>query len=165
MARIRRRSQLKPPPEWECVKETVLGLNVDMRCAESTNVDANSSQEQLWRVMQCNWKRSRFVFEARWRSKTMSDRLSEWILAQGFGDREVINGWRRPGYDRLCCAHCIAKHSDHGRVCLCRVPRSERTTKDRKCFHCECPGCCSGDYAESGSESEDASSAPDRRKS
>jgi bud site selection protein 31 len=158
MTRIRRRSELKPPPEWESVKATVLALNDEMRRAESANVDAKSSQEQLWKVMQCNWKRSRFVFEARWRSRTMGDPVYEWILRQGYADRELINAWRRPGYDRLCCVHCISKHSDHGGVCLCRVPRAERATKALKCFHCGCPGCCSGDYADSESESDETAS-------
>lgn len=151
MSRIRRKSDLRPPPGWEKVKNLILSLNEEMKVAEATNVDANSSQEQLWAVMRCNWQRSRPVFEMRWKEKTMDNTLYEWILNQGYADRELINAWRRPGYDRLCCVSCISRKTDHGGVCMCRVPKAERAVKDLKCFNCGCQGCCSGDFS---SESE-----------
>jgi bud site selection protein 31 len=156
---IRRRAELKPPDGWEQFKATILSLNDEMRAAESRNADARSPQEQLWHVMQCNWKRSRAIFELRWREKTLNNTLYEWILNQGYGDRELINAWRRPGYDRLCCVRCISKNTDHGGVCICRVPRAGRPGRMGKCIHCGCPGCCSGDFSE-GSDSGDEPDAP-----
>ena len=156
MSRIRRRADLRPPLGWEKVKEMVLKLNEEMRAAETTNVDANSSQEQIWAVMRYNWQRSRPIFEMRWRDKTMDNNLYEWILTQGYADRELINAWRRPGYDRLCCVSCISKKTDHGGVCICRVPKAERSKKEVRCFSCGCEGCCSGDFS-SSSECEEES--------
>lgn len=152
MSRIRRRSDLKPPPGWEEVKTMVLDLNNKMREAEMANNDARSSQEQLWRVMRCNWLRSRPIYEMRWKDKTMDNTLYEWILNQSYADRDLINAWRRPGYDRLCCVACISKKTDHGGVCMCRVPRETRKNKDIECHHCGCRGCCSGDYGDQESE-------------
>lgn len=146
MNRIRRRCDIKPPPGWDDIKDMVLSLNEDMRVAESTNNDANSSQEQLWTVLRCNWKRSRPIFEIYWKQKKISKQLYDWILNNGYADRELINAWRKPGYDRLCCVACISKNTDHGGVCLCRIPKAQRKKKDFKCIHCGCPGCCSGDY-------------------
>jgi bud site selection protein 31 len=148
MNRVRRRQDLKIPPGWEEVKDMILQLNDEMRIAEQADDTGKSSQEQLWAVMRANWKRSRPVFEMRWRKKTMSNQLYEWIIKSGYADGELINMWRRPGYDRLCCLACIAKNTDHGGVCVCRVPRNQRPDKLVKCFHCGCPGCCSGDYSD-----------------
>ncbi|OHT02488.1 G10 protein [Tritrichomonas foetus] len=146
MNRVRRRKEIQPPPGWDDVKDLILSLNEDMRIAEATNNDANSSQEQLWTVLRCNWKRSRPVFEMYWRQKSMSKDLYEWILKNNYADRDLINAWRRPGYDRLCCVACISKNTDHGGVCLCRIPKAQRKQKEFKCIHCGCPGCFSGDY-------------------
>ena len=155
MNRIRRRKDIQPPSEWEKVKDMVLSLNEDMRIAESTNNDANSSLEQLWAIHRCNWKRSRPIYEMYWKKKSISKKLYEWILNNGYADRDLINAWRKPGYDRLCCVACISKNTDHGGVCKCRIPRIERKTRDFKCIHCGCPGCCSGDYMDLPPEEEE----------
>ena len=145
MNRVRKRSNLAPPDGWDEIKEQVLDLNGVMRRAEMNCSECGNSKEQIWGVMRANWKRSRPIFEARWRKKTMSDELYNWICNQGYAVRTLIDVWRKPGYDRACCVACVSKNTDHGGVCICRVSKRNRQ-KDVKCFHCGCPGCCSGDF-------------------
>ena len=146
--RIRCRNKLKPPAGWDEIKQMILELNQQMKIAESTSQFNTNTKEKLWRVMQCNWKRSRPVYEMRYKKKTMSNALYNWIISQGYADNELIQAWRKPGYDRLCCVACISKNTDHGGTCICRVPRDKRDP-NIKCFHCGCPGCCSGDFSDS----------------
>ena len=153
-SRIRCRKKLKPPKGWEEIKDKILELNQQMKVAESTQQYNVNTQEKIWKVMQCNWKRSRPVYEMRYKHKTMSQALYDWIISQGYADNELIQAWRKPGYDRLCCVACISKNSDHGGTCICRVPRNKRDP-NIKCFHCGCPGCCSGDFSDSDEEHED----------
>ncbi|KAH0788161.1 bud site selection protein 31 [Histomonas meleagridis] len=155
MSRIRRRRELAPPQGWDEVKDMVMELNEQMRNAENSEDTAASTQEQIWAVMRLNWKRSRPIYEMRWKKQTMSNELYEWILNQGYADRELINQWRKPGYDRLCCVSCISRNTDQGGVCICRVPRNQRSNRDLKCHNCGCPGCCSGDYLDSSEYSDE----------
>lgn len=151
--RVRRRNQIQPPDGWEKVRDMVLDLNQKMRDVESTDNTEGSTKSQIWEVMRANWKRSRPIYEMRWKTNEISNDLYEWILKNEYADRELINAWRKPGYDRLCCVACIYKNSDHGGVCMCRVPKNQRRNKDIQCFNCGCNGCCSGDFS-SESESE-----------
>jgi hypothetical protein len=49
----------------------------------------------------------------------MKEELFEWILHQGFADRELIAMWRKPGSERLCCVGCSSeKDPDSGCPCL-----------------------------------------------
>ena len=147
MERVRCRNKIKPPEGWEEISELILDLNKKMREIENLKNDSKYSQEQIWEVMKLNWKRSRPVYEMKWKKKNISNELYEWILNQGFADRELINAWRIPGYDRLCCVSCISKDTNHGGTCICRVPKNQRQ-QNVKCFHCGCTGCCSGDFYE-----------------
>ena len=157
MSRVRKRNNLAPPAGWDEIKDQILDLNGIMRRAETNCSESGDSKEQIWGVMRANWKRSRPIYEARWRNKTMSDELYNWICDQGYADRTLIDVWRRPGYDRACCVGCVSKNTDHGGVCICRVPKEKRQ-KNVKCFHCGCPGCCSGDFdSDSYSDSESSS--------
>ena len=147
MDRVRCRNKLRPPEGWDKIKDMVLDLNQQMRMAEVSNVISASPQEQLWAVMRCNWQRSRPIYQMRWKDKTISEELYDWILKQGYADRDLINAWRRPGYERLCCVACISKNTDHGGTCICRVPKKQRNP-GVKCFNCGCTGCCSGDFSD-----------------
>ncbi|EAY06778.1 G10 protein [Trichomonas vaginalis G3] len=151
--RVRKRSSLKPPPGWDEISAEVMRLNEEMRAAETSTYQEENNKEKMWKVMRCNWKRSRIIYEMRYKSHTMSKELYEWIVRQGYADNNLIDYWRKPGYDRLCCVACAARNSDHGGTCICRVPRNKRQ-KDLKCFHCGCPGCCSGDFSDSDNEEE-----------
>ena len=82
MNRVRRRNQLSPPPGWDSVKDIVLKLNEEMRWAENSDDTSIPTQEQIWKVMQLNWKRSRPIYEMRWKQNKISNELYEWILNQ-----------------------------------------------------------------------------------
>ncbi|XP_070049033.1 protein BUD31 homolog 1-like [Nicotiana tomentosiformis] len=53
--------------------------------------------------------------------------LYEFYLEQHYADRNLIERWKKPGYEHLCCLHCIQPR-DHNFVTTCayRVPKHLR---------------------------------------
>ncbi|KAI3461316.1 hypothetical protein Pfo_017979 [Paulownia fortunei] len=110
----------KYPDGWESIDPTLRELNAMMRQAENVPHDGKRKHEAL--------------------------ELYEFCLEQGYADRNLIAKWKKPGYERLCCLHCIQRW-DHNfaTTCICRVPKQPREADVIECVHCGCRGCASGD--------------------
>ena len=145
MDRIRRRRQSPPPEGWNAIKDMVFGLNMRMKDAENSDCEEGNVQKQLWMVHRANWERSRYVFRLRYKDKTISKELYQWIIEQRYADGDLMSYWLKPGYENLCCVACASRKTGHNGVCVCRVPLSQRANPEVKCFNCGCGGCCSCD--------------------
>lgn len=141
MRRIKRTLAANPPEGWEAIKKTMLYLNRKKREADAMCEDENMTREQVAAIEKANWNRCRFVFIKRFVDKVISNELYEWLLHNGFADKPLIEQWRKPGYERLCCLACMSKKNAR-EGCDCRKPKSERGTAPCKCRECWCTGCC-----------------------
>jgi bud site selection protein 31 len=124
----------------------MLELSSRLQEAETMCVDENMTREQWSAINKAKWNRSRPVYVMRFLEKKhpMSDALYEWILNQGFADRELINMWRKPGFERLCCLECAAKDDPRG-GCICRQPGAAGLQGQDHCRVCWCRGCATND--------------------
>jgi bud site selection protein 31 len=144
MSRIRRRPDLNPPPEWAGIREQMLELTAKLREAENICVDENMTREQVAAIMRANWTRSRVVYLKRCVEKTMTHDLFEWILNQGFADRQLITMWQKEGFERLCCLNCAGDKDPEG-GCICRHPVGDAPKGSLRCRECWCHGCATLD--------------------
>ncbi|KEG10868.1 putative G10 protein [Trypanosoma grayi] len=128
----------------------------------------------LWRVARINHERTRYVFNACYREKTISSEVLSYCCEMNFIDAGLVRRWKLPGYERLCCTACcvpgtasaaarlVSKHAnrhkterrshdddERGGTCICRVPAERRRIKHLKgCTVCGCTGCSSGEKRE-----------------
>ncbi|XP_021627389.1 protein BUD31 homolog 1 isoform X1 [Manihot esculenta] len=139
-------NRIKYPDGWELIEPTLRELDAKMREAENDSHDGKRKCETLWPIFRIAHQRSRYIFDIYYKTNEISKELYEFCLEQGYGDRNLIAKWKKPGYERLCCLRCIQPR-DHnfGTTCVCRVPKHLREEKVVECVHCGCKGCASGD--------------------
>ncbi|CAN1308007.1 Protein BUD31 homolog 1, partial [Linum perenne] len=115
-------NRVKYPEGWELIEPTLRELQGKMR------------------------EESRYIFDLYHRRNEISKELYEFCLDQGYGDRNLIAKWKKPGYERLCCLRCIQpRDHNYATTCVCRVPKNLREEEVIECVHCGCKGCASGD--------------------
>jgi hypothetical protein len=57
-------------------------------------------------------------------------------------DGNLINYWKKPGYEYLCCLQCAQHTSKFGSGCICRVPANQLAQMEPfECKSCGCRGC------------------------
>jgi bud site selection protein 31 len=147
MSRVRRNPSLNPPAEWAEVRDLIVDFTAKLKEAEDVVVDDNWTREQWVAINRANWIRCRCVYIRRYISRTMKEDLFEWILKEGFAERDLIALWRKTGYERVCCVRCASDKSD-AEGCACRRTRTANELRDApapKCRECWCPGCRSRD--------------------
>ncbi|CCW69548.1 unnamed protein product [Phytomonas sp. Hart1] len=123
----------------------------------------------LWRIAKINYERTRYVFDAFFRLKTISKEVYDYCCEMQFIDVGLLRRWRLPGYEHLCCTSCgvpgaasvaasiTSKYALRNKLeqrhaldstnqkkansstCICRVPISERN--NRHFFACTVCGC------------------------
>lgn len=123
----------------------------------------------LWRMSQINRDRTRCVFDALHRHRTISKEVFDYCVEMQLIDGGLARRWRIPGYERLCCTACgipgsaavaantatkyalrdkaerrtsastTKKKGDAMTTCVCRVPSSQR--KDSRFVACAVCGC------------------------
>lgn len=141
-----------PPPGFDRIKTALDEFEFQLRQvhhARTSKITARKD-EKLWEIMRINNERSRYVFNLFYRRKAISRDLYEWLLKNRLADRQLIAKWKKKGYEKLCCLGCIQrKETNHGNVCICRIPRAQLLEKDRttfqQCKNCGCHGCSSTD--------------------
>ncbi|XP_024019279.1 protein BUD31 homolog 1 [Morus notabilis] len=141
-----RTNRITYPDGWELIEPTLLELDAKMREAQNDPNDGKRKCEALWPIFKISHQRSRYVFDLYHKRNAISKELYEFCLDQGYADRYLIAKWKKPGYERLCCLHCIQPldHNFNG-VCVCRVRKEDRNVEAVECVHCGCRGCVSGD--------------------
>ncbi|KAJ6937297.1 hypothetical protein NC652_011829 [Populus alba x Populus x berolinensis] len=127
-----RRSRIKYPEGWELIEPTLRELDGKMREAELDPHDGKRKCEALWPIFKITHQKSRYIYDLYYRRNEISKELYEFCLDQGYGDRNLIAKWKKPGYERLCCLRCIQPR-DHnfGTTCVCRVPKHLREEKGK----------------------------------
>lgn len=138
---------------------------------ESEKEESEQAVPPLWRVAEINRRRTRLVYDAFYREKTISKEVFDYCCEMQFIDGGLARRWRLLGYERLCCVTCgvpgeassaaqltasLALRDKAGRrrkqqgeeagqsTCLCRVPAGQRRTKHfEMCQVCGCTGCSS----------------------
>lgn len=157
MSKSLRRLAMTAPEGYDNVKESLEDFEKrlkDVSTQRNSKLTAKS-KDNLWRIIQINHERSRYIYTQFYKNKSISKELYDWLLRHKLGDKQLIAKWRRAGYEKLCCMQCI-QPSEFNRqgTCICRVPRvqleREAQTKSRdltfdQCAHCGCKGCASTD--------------------
>ncbi|RNE95354.1 putative G10 protein [Trypanosoma conorhini] len=139
---------------------------------EAEAVDLEKPVPPLWRVARINRERTRYVFNACYREKSISSEVLTYCCEMNFIDAGLVRRWQLPGYERLCCTACcvpgtasasarmVSKHTNRNKpgrregnsgeeraegTCICRVPVEQRRRKRLEgCTVCGCTGCGSG---------------------
>ncbi|CAN1308006.1 Protein BUD31 homolog 1, partial [Linum perenne] len=141
-------NRVKYPEGWELIEPTLRELQGKMRevAAENESTDGKRKCEALWPIFKIAHQKSRYIFDLYHRRNEISKELYEFCLDQGYGDRNLIAKWKKPGYERLCCLRCIQpRDHNYATTCVCRVPKNLREEEVIECVHCGCKGCASGD--------------------
>ncbi|KAI9183031.1 Component of the SF3b subcomplex of the U2 snRNP [Blastocladiella emersonii ATCC 22665] len=140
-----RTSRTKAPPEgFAEVEPQLLEFERKMREAEDDKAEGKRKAEAGWPIFRLHHQRSRYVFELYYKRRAISKLLYDYLVKQGYADANLIAKWRKNGYENLCCLRCVQPaDTNHGRMCICRVPKSEMAeNKVVECYHCGCRGCC-----------------------
>ncbi|GCE97701.1 hypothetical protein ZYGM_004723 [Zygosaccharomyces mellis] len=141
-----------PPPGFEKIKPALNEFESQLKQVHHANTSriAAKKDEKLWEILKINNERSRYIFNLFYKRKAISRELYEWLLKNRLADRQLIAKWKKKGYEKLCCLKCIQRReTNHGNVCICRIPRAHLLEKDsntfRQCNNCGCHGCSSTD--------------------
>ncbi|KAJ5068960.1 protein bud31 [Anaeramoeba ignava] len=140
---LARRRKTKPPKGWEIISDKIEEFDQKMREAESQPHQGKRKNEALWPIFQINHQRSRYIFEMYYKKKEISKELFEYCVKYKIADGPLMEKWKQPGFERLCCLQCIqTRDTTHGNCCICRVPKKDRKSqKPVQCFNCGCRGC------------------------
>lgn len=123
----------RPPPGFELISDKLDAYDAEMRIAmsgdplqahipagkprgvtkglksEDAGGGAGCSEKPippLWRVARINRERTRYVFNACHREKTISTAVLDYCCKMNFIDSGLVRRWRLPGYEGLCCIDC-----------------------------------------------------------
>jgi bud site selection protein 31 len=131
----------KPPHDFEKINAVLDAFETQMKDAiigdESKKVRKNQT---TWEVASINYKRTRAVFDACVREKTISQKCLDYCCEMNFIDSGLVRRWRLDGYETLCCSACVQSAGKSG-TCACRVPGKKLPNP---CATCGCTGCASG---------------------
>lgn len=145
------------PDGYSKIEPTLKKLQARMKEAQTSSgvLDKTKSKTQLlWIIYQLNHQISRYVYDMYYKKKLISRELYDWLLLQSYVNSELIAKWKKQGYEKLCCVHCIlVLDKNHKNPCICRVPKakllenneSEDKIKNLQCVTCGCRGCASTD--------------------
>lgn len=147
-----RTNRTKPPPEgFEEIEGILDEYARKMRDAESESHEGKRKTEALWPIMRITHTRSRYIFDLYYKREAISKDLYDWLLKQEYADAKyvppsataltssLIAKWKRTGYDKLCCARCVATRDMNyvGSTCICRVPKAHlKNGVIVECTHC-----------------------------
>ncbi|KZO98085.1 G10 protein [Calocera viscosa TUFC12733] len=146
MPKIRTTRTKKPPEGFEDIEQILEEYTKKMRDAENESHEGKRKAEALWPIMRISHTRSRYIYELFYQRKIISKELYEWLLKEGYADANLIAKWKKPGYEKLCCARCIQSQDMNyqGSTCVCRVPKAQlKKGTVVECVHCGCRGCSS----------------------
>lgn len=136
----------------------------DASAKEEEKEDSSELHEEvpippLWRMARINHDRTRYVYEACFRDRSISKDVYDYCVTMQFIDGGLARRWRLPGYERLCCTACgvpgaasvaaaittkfahrntqerkgskaaAGKHHSDTATCICRVPAAQRKSK------------------------------------
>lgn len=144
MPRIKTVRAKRAPPGFDKLEETLADYESRLKDAQ----DLPASKEPLHVIFQLHHQRSRYVYDLYYTKKAISTPLYLWLLKNRYADADLIAKWKKQGYENLCCLRCIqASETTHGGTCICRVPRKQMDSEEKKikCVSCGCRGCASTD--------------------
>lgn len=141
-----------------------------MRDAQNLSTSGLKKHETLWPIFQISHARSRYIYDLYYEREAISKQLYEWLLKEGYADKNLIAKWKKQGYEKLCCLRCVqTKETNFGGSCVCRVPRATLRRQEEgdegeaeggeknkggakttggggiQCVNCGCRGCASSD--------------------
>ncbi|EPZ33788.1 G10 protein [Rozella allomycis CSF55] len=143
MPKIPKRKNRKIPEGFDLIEPTIKEFERKMREVESESSDTKRAVESPWGVMRVHHQRSRYIYDL-YKRKAITKEVYDYCLNEGLADRHLIEMWKKPGYENLCCLLCIrTTDTNFGGTCICRVPKSQRSEKAAfQCPNCGCRGCC-----------------------
>lgn len=152
------RNKKPPPPGFSDIEDTLLDYTNKMRDATALSTSGAKKHEALWPIFQISHARSRYIYDLYYTREAISKQLYEWLLKEGYADKNLIAKWKKQGYEKLCCLRCVqTKETNFGGSCVCRVPRAQMKRgeeegeegsgggKGVQCVSCGCRGCASSD--------------------
>ncbi|KAF1983458.1 cell cycle control protein cwf14 [Aulographum hederae CBS 113979] len=148
MPPIRSVRNRKPPPDgFDDIEDTLLDFGNKMKDAENASNEGKSRKQSLWPIFRVTHERSRYIYDLYYEKEAISRKLYDYLLANGYADKNLIAKWKKQGYERLCCLTCIqTKETNFNSTCICRVPRENMKDEGAvECVNCGCHGCSSGD--------------------
>jgi bud site selection protein 31 len=130
----------KPPRDFDKINGVLDAFEAQMKDAIAGGDEKKRKHQMTWEVAQINFKRTRAVYDACYRSKSISEKCLDFCCDMNFVDAGLIRRWRIGGYESLCCTACVQSAGKTG-TCACRVPGK---TLSNPCATCGCTGCASG---------------------
>lgn len=102
----------KRPRDDDDVPEKKVGEEAEADTAASPSaepedeVQAEAPVPPLWRMAAINRERTRYVFTAYTKSRTITKEVYDYCVEMQLIDGGLARRWRLPGYERLCCTAC-----------------------------------------------------------
>ncbi|CUG23956.1 Hypothetical protein, putative, partial [Bodo saltans] len=109
-------------------------FEAQMKDAIAGGDEKKRKHQMTWEVAHINFKRTRAVYDACYRTKTISVKCLDYCCEMSFVDAGLIRRWRIGGYETLCCTACVQSAGKTG-TCACRVPGK---TLSNPCATCGC---------------------------
>lgn len=128
-------NSIQPPAGWDDVMPIFLNLDHQFIVEDSRIPDDFIPREQYVRIQKANYKRTRELYNQRFIYKNISKELYQWIINQNLVDKNLLEKWQKPGFERLCCLDC--------ENCVCHMEQDKNAPEDKKCARCFCHGCAS----------------------
>jgi bud site selection protein 31 len=163
MPPVRSSRNKKPPPSgFTDIEDTLLDYTNKMRDAQNASTAGKKKHETLWPIFQITHARSKYIYDLYYAREAISKELYDWLLKEGYADKNLIAKWKKQGYEKLCCLRCVqSKETNFGGTCVCRVPRAQLKRQEEgdedgkegggggaasmQCVNCGCRGCASSD--------------------
>lgn len=103
---------LKRPRDDDAVVEEVReentkgGDDADANASASPAEPSASAVPPLWRMAAINRARTRYVFNAYAKTRSITKEVYDYCVEMQLIDGGLARRWRLPGYERLCCTAC-----------------------------------------------------------
>jgi len=138
-------SRTRYPEGWDKVSDTLDEIQSRMREIEQSDSVGKRKDEVMWPIFRLHHQRSRYLYDMYYKKKEISKDVYEFALREGYGDKNLIAKWKKPGFERLCCLRCIQPgNTNFGTTCVCRVPLNQLDEGQVvECKQCGCRGCAS----------------------
>ncbi|WUR02755.1 pre-mRNA-splicing factor (BUD31) [Vairimorpha necatrix] len=91
-------------------------------------------------IFKLHYERNRKISDML-KNKTLSMAHYKKLISHNLADKNLIDKWATPGYEKLCCLRCAQPRvHKYNTVCKCRIPEKYKD-KEFHCKNCQCTGC------------------------
>ncbi|KAG9394951.1 G10 protein [Carpediemonas membranifera] len=153
MVKLKTKRGIKPPMGYEDELDVLEQLNDNLRAAAlrtATDDAGDSKQQAEWDIYRADHQRTRYVHDLMHNPANPNPPSKEFVdycVAMDYINRQLLQTWRKAGYECACCVPCTRPNPQTGTVCICRIPKAmlPEERRGQPCVTCGCRGCATED--------------------